>query len=71
MSKGGVLSVSKGGVLSVSKGGVVVDMDMEQVIANRLWRIQWRRWRWGVENLHNRRRMFPGKGYRWVYERVD
>jgi hypothetical protein len=39
----------------------------EQVIANRLWRIEWMRFRWRVESLHLRRRMFGGYGY--LYER--
>ena len=38
-------------------------METEQVIANRLWRIEWMRFRWRVEGLHLRRRMFGGYGY--------
>jgi hypothetical protein len=41
----------------------------EQVIANRLWRIEWMRFRWMVEALHNKRRMFGGYGY--LYEVND
>jgi hypothetical protein len=41
------------------------ETSIEQVIANRLWRIEWMRFRWRVEAIHDRRRMFGG--YRWLY----
>jgi hypothetical protein len=38
-------------------------LDVQKVIDNRLARIQWKRFVWDVEAIHNRRRMFGGYAY--------
>ena len=42
-------------------------LDVQKVIDNRLARIQWKRFIWDVEAIHNRRRMFGG--YAYLYSR--
>lgn len=40
-----------------------------QVVAQRLWLMRHRNWRYRVEMMHLSRRMYPTKGWAWLYER--
>lgn len=40
---------------------------VEQRVANRLWRLEWRRFRRRVEVIHAGRMMRPELGYGWLY----